>query len=491
MQCITTTEVIPLDYKVDSLISFIKRINELTKDYSLYEGMIDKFLKDDYLDEEYSAFKKNYALRELESLLGWFCLSESRANFDWTGQFDDIEEKLKKFIFSNINHADLLIKARLMNKIELYNKKIKEETSEIKKLTHMANHGELLFFLDDEKKAKLQKQILSIENSIVFTDSERQIFKAINKRLYNETTPLDDDYYTDLFIQSDCDNLNTKLKKIKDSTDLRKAVLQVKLDIRTPAQPFQYFYRGESNTEWNLRPSVLRSDYTWDKESFFYHEIQARCPGEFKNSSFLNNLVTMQHYGCPTRLLDITSSPLIALYFACESNQHRDGKVIIFPIIQGSIAYSDSDKALILSCLSHFSKNEQKSLISETCSTKKNKPIDYTLLPQYSKLIQEIKIEKPSFQDQINIGDLLNPLFIQPNMTNSRILNQHGAFILSGLCSNLDLCSKQLNSRVAKHRIIIKAASKREILRQLDVIGINKGTIYPDIEKVAEHLKSF
>ena len=479
-----------MDYKVDSLTGFIKRIEDLTKDYSLYNGMIEKFMKTELPTKENLMFKKAYALRELESLLDWYCLSESRANFDWMGQFDDIEEKLNKYVFSNFKHAELIESATLINKIELYNKKIKKCTSDIKKLTRMAKQRELFFFLNEDKKIHLLKQINNLEDNILFTDSERQIFQSICKRINNDPTPLDEDYYSDFFTTNDCDYLCKKLAKFTNTANLRKAVSQIKLDIRTPAQPFQYFYRGESITEWNLRPSALRSDYTWDKESFYYHEIQARCPGEFKKSSFLNNLVTMQHYGCPTRLLDITSSPLIALYFACESNQHRDGTVIIFPIIQGSIAYSDSDKALILSCLSHFSKNEQKSLISEISSINQDKSINYAALPHYNKLIQEIKIEKPSFQAQINIGDLLNPLFVQPNMTNSRILNQHGAFILSGICSNLDLCSKQLNSRVAKHRIIIKAPAKREILKQLDIIGINIGTVYPNIEKVAEYLKS-
>lgn len=452
--------------------------------------MIEKFMKTDFSTQENRTFKKAFALHELECLLDWYCHSEGRANFDWMGNFAEIEEILNDFVHSNFSHYELLMNFSLMNKIKLYNEKIKEITAETKKLTSIAERKELLFFLDDEKKAKLQKQILNFENSFIFTDSERQIFKTINKRLYNDATPLDKDYYTDRFTQSDCDILHDKLKKIKGTNDLRKAVLQVKLDIRTRTQPFQYFYRGESITEWVLRPSVLRNDYTWDKESFYYHEIQARCPGEFRNSSFLNNLVTMQHYGCPTRLLDITSSPLVALYFACEHNQHQDGKVIIFPIIQGSISYSDSDKALILSCLSHFSKNEQKCLTSELTKINQDKPVNYALLPNYNNLIQEIKKEKPSFQAQINIGDLLNPLFIQPNMTNPRIMNQHGAFLLSGLCSNLDLCSKYLDSRVAKQRIIIKASAKREILRQLDIIGINKATVYPNIEKIAEYLKS-
>ena len=41
---------------------------------------------------------------------------------------------------------------------------------------------------------------------------------------------------------------------------------------------------------------------------------------EFENLSHLDKIVTMQHYGTPTRLLDLTSNSLNALYFACERN---------------------------------------------------------------------------------------------------------------------------------------------------------------------------
>ena len=188
-----------MDYKVDSLTGFIKRIEDLTKDYSLYNGMIEKFMKTELPTKENLMFKKAYALRELESLLDWYCLSESRANFDWMGQFDDIEEKLNKYVFSNFKHAELVESATLINKIELYNKKIKECTSDIKKLTRMAKQRELFFFLNEDKKIHLLKQINNLEDNILFTDSERQIFQSICKRINNDPTPLDEDYYSDFF----------------------------------------------------------------------------------------------------------------------------------------------------------------------------------------------------------------------------------------------------------------------------------------------------
>lgn len=39
----------------------------------------------------------------------------------------------------------------------------------------------------------------------------------------------------------------------------------------------------------------------------------------------------MQHYSCPTRLLDWTLSPYVALYFAVEQSPESDGAVWFFP----------------------------------------------------------------------------------------------------------------------------------------------------------------
>lgn len=61
------------------------------------------------------------------------------------------------------------------------------------------------------------------------------------------------------------------------------------------------------------------------------------------------------------------SNPLNALYFACERQKDisDDGRVILFPVMSGSISYGDSDKALILSSLAPLSSYEKFSIWEE------------------------------------------------------------------------------------------------------------------------------
>lgn len=258
--------------------------------------------------------------------------------------------------------------------------------------------------------------------------------------------------------------------------------------INSRRQFIQYYYRGESNKEWNYRPSIMRDDHTYLRESYFYHEIQVRCPSEFENLSFLDKLVKMQHYGCSTRLLDITSNPLGALYFACEEKEN-DGRISIFPIINGTMSYGDSDKALILSSLPHLKKYEQN-LIIEELKMLKGKSYTPHKYPYLEKLYLEICSEKPAFQRRMEPGDILSPLFIQPNRANPRITNQQGAFLLSGLSSDLEEAEKKIKARIAKTRFVIKSENKERILKQLDILAINKASIYPNMEKTAEYIKS-
>src|SRR5215469_15080320 len=94
--------------------------------------------------------------------------------------------------------------------------------------------------------------------------------------------------------------------------------------------PNNYFYRGQADASWYLQSSLERIvGSNWSAETarkfedfalksfrpkFHLYDRENVQPG-----SKLAWLSIMQHYGVPTRLLDFTESPYVALYFALEA----------------------------------------------------------------------------------------------------------------------------------------------------------------------------
>lgn len=125
-----------------------------------------------------------------------------------------------------------------------------------------------------------------------------------------------------------------------------------------------------------------------------------QCPEDFKDCQYtFEYLVKMQHYGLPTRLLDITSNALVALYFACYSNRSdefsKDGKVFVYAVRKDAIKNYNSDTVSVLSNLAQLDNNfEMKDFIASLLNgTDKN-------LKQLNLFIKKIDKElKKSFDE--------------------------------------------------------------------------------------------
>ena len=92
-----------------------------------------------------------------------------------------------------------------------------------------------------------------------------------------------------------------------------------------------FFYRGVNNSTYLIAPGIYRKGEKHD-ENFYFNEISVRCPQTFRTLTNVEKLTYMQHYGCPTRLLDITTNPLVALYFARAGENDSDGAIYIFAV---------------------------------------------------------------------------------------------------------------------------------------------------------------
>ncbi len=243
------------------------------------------------------------------------------------------------------------------------------------------------------------------------------------------------------------------------------------------------FYRGHSKSSYELVPSLYRKNQNGTyrhlaSESDLVREILSARPNEFKEDKFtIDKLVRMQHYGLPTRLLDITSNPLITLYFACCSNPDENGQVISFSTNRKKIKYFDSDTVSCIANLSLLSYDELEKLSSIDARKGTTEVSEIT-----DKLADLIQNEKSYFRNRIIPDDLKKVVFLKAKINNERIQSQAGAFLLFGL----DPILPETDAEFPLNRLEI--TNKNKILEELAQLNISESTVYPSMEKTAAEI---
>ena len=94
----------------------------------------------------------------------------------------------------------------------------------------------------------------------------------------------------------------------------------------------ELYFRGQDNIEYgNMCPSLFRNNERYEYEANMINDFIAKYPDLFKDcQNNVDRLALMQHHQLPTRLLDLTTNALIALYFAVEKDNCKDGVVYVF-----------------------------------------------------------------------------------------------------------------------------------------------------------------
>ena len=254
------------------------------------------------------------------------------------------------------------------------------------------------------------------------------------------------------------------------------------------------FFRGHSNVSYQLIPSVFRKKEWIENEKLMYQELQINCANDFSHiEGHLATLAEMQHYGLPTRLLDVTQNPLVALYFACEGADSNSGEVIVFGIHREEIKYPQSDTVAILASLPLFTYEEQMEFY-------KNSIRYYGDVKDFNndieRLVQEVRMERPGFVGKIQQDDIRKCIVVIPAKNNRRLEKQEGAFIICGLLDEKygnekknTIDEMRVRSKDGKKLVCI-VNDKKRLLKQLNSLGINKSKIYPEIDDVEDYIKN-
>lgn len=268
------------------------------------------------------------------------------------------------------------------------------------------------------------------------------------------------------------------------------------------------YFRGHSKSTYKLEPSVFRTPILAANENKLLLSIMAESPKEFAEDKFtFDKLVRAQHYGIKTRVLDLTSNPLVALYFACSHNPKEPGEVICLQTNTEKVKFFNSD---VVSCLSNlcylttlerqeiaallnrlfqkynFTREELKEIIEAERVDRGAKweslISDFNAERVVRRLIQFIREEKPHFEPRLDPIDLYKRIIVLPKKNNLRITAQRGAFVIFGFNQFIP---DQIPGLTRTH-FVIDSSEKESIVADLDLMGISEHTVYPELDRLAK-----
>jgi hypothetical protein len=225
-----------------------------------------------------------------------------------------------------------------------------------------------------------------------------------------------------------------------------------------------YVYRGLNVSSSPLQTSLQRmGDHYADVESPLLRSFLKYCQDhDLANQPLLYQLAVAQHHGLPTRVLDWTSSPRVALHFAVSNEAHyqQDGAVWCVNVTKLRELLPKGLQSILI---------REKAFIFSVQMLAKIRTLDD--LQKFAR--------RESF-----------PLFFEPPSLNDRIVNQ--AAILSVAPDPQFDFEKFVKARPELSRkMIIPKRVKWELRDKLDQDQVNERILFPGLDGTARWLSRY
>lgn len=261
----------------------------------------------------------------------------------------------------------------------------------------------------------------------------------------------------------------------------------------------ELYFRGQETEFWDIEPSIFKDDMLSIEHKLMQIPLQ-KSPTEFRDLNSMFDIMTKyQHYGMCTRLLDLTTNPLVALYFACK--KHGLEKYVTEDNVEvekepyGVIYYTDK-------YYPSQSTDLEIQIVSALASYDLEK--ENTLSDVLEKLCHDQIIDKETKDNWIKkykefVVIVQNNYMVMPTYTNERLRKQSGVFLLISLFSfnkeievEKSIISKakgKLKEEFSEECFYISGDSKETILKELDLYNINEATLFPELEHQLSYIK--